>query len=201
MFFIRRLCRYARALWELPMTEATQKEILDRLIVVEDVLTELRSLLRKLVNQEKVVIMNIQDIQSKADSALQQIQSDTDTSNQVLTVVNHQNDVLKALQQQIADLQASGATPEQLQALSDTIDNILATDMANGQVVASAVSAGSGDPSVTVDPNAPPVDPSAPPVVDPNAPPLDPNTAAGPKSIPGTQRRGGDSVPASGNKK
>lgn len=97
---------------------------------------------------ERNILMNLQDIQTKADATLTQVQSDTNVVNSVKTVVDHQNSVLTDLQSQIRDLQSQN-DPQALQKLSDTIDAIMQTDMANSQVVSSAVAAGT--PS---DPNA-----------------------------------------------
>jgi len=57
----------------------------------------------------------------------------------VATVVNNQNATIADLKAQLA---AAGTDPAKLQALSDTLDNILATDTANAQKVADAVTAG-----------------------------------------------------------
>lgn len=95
----------------------------------------------RIERKEDRIIMNVQDIQAKADQTLAKVQADTDVVNSVKAVVLHQNDTLAALQQQIKDLQAAN-DPAALQKLSDTIDTILATDTANSQTVADAVVAG-----------------------------------------------------------
>lgn len=95
----------------------------------------------RIERKEDILKMKIEDIQAKADETLAKVTADADVSNAVKTVVLHQNDTLTALQAQIAELLASN-DPAALQKLSDTIDAIKATETANAQVVADAVTAG-----------------------------------------------------------
>jgi len=83
------------------------------------------------------------DIQAKAANLLSSLQAETNIVNAVKMVVNHQNDTISGLKQQIADLiAAGGADTAALQTLSDTLDQIQAQDVANATVVANAIAAG-----------------------------------------------------------
>jgi hypothetical protein len=92
-----------------------------------------------LSNQEKSIMPSLDELQAKATATLAKVTSDTDIDNAVATVVNNQNATIADLKAQLA---AAGTDPAKLQALSDTLDNILATDTANAQKVADAVTAG-----------------------------------------------------------
>ncbi len=98
-------------------------------------------------NQESAIMTTITDLQTKAAATLAQVQADTSVANGVKTVVDNMNANLAALQAQNAALQAAGtADPAALQSLSDTIDAITSTDMANSAIVAAAVTAGTPAP-------------------------------------------------------
>ena len=90
-------------------------------------------------NQETLIMPTLDELQAKATATLAKVTSDTDIDNAVATVVNNQNATIADLRAQLA---AAGQDPAKLQALSDTMDNILATDTANAQKVADAVTAG-----------------------------------------------------------
>jgi len=90
-------------------------------------------------NQESNIMPSLDELQAKATATLAKVTSDTDIDNAVATVVNNQNATIADLKAQLA---AAGTDPAKLQALSDTLDNILATDTANAQKVADAVTAG-----------------------------------------------------------
>jgi septal ring factor EnvC (AmiA/AmiB activator) len=85
------------------------------------------------------IMPSLDELQAKATATLAKVTSDTDIDNAVATVVNNQNATIADLKAQLA---AAGTDPAKLQALSDTLDNILATDTANAQKVADAVTAG-----------------------------------------------------------
>jgi hypothetical protein len=93
---------------------------------------------RLLENMENIM-PSLDELQAKATATLAKVTSDTDIDNAVATVVNNQNATIADLRAQLA---AAGQDPAKLQALSDTMDNILATDTANAQKVADAVTAG-----------------------------------------------------------
>ena len=84
----------------------------------------------------------LDDLKAKADATLAQVTSDTDIDNAVAKVVNDQVATIKDLQAQLAAAIAAGNDPTKLQALSDTMDAILAADTSNAQKVADAVTAG-----------------------------------------------------------
>lgn len=82
--------------------------------------------------------MSIEDLQAKADATLAQVRSDTDIDNAVAKVVNDQRQTIADLQAQLA---AAGTDPAKLQALSDTMDQILQLDTSNAAIVSGAVTA------------------------------------------------------------
>jgi len=84
-------------------------------------------------------MVSIDDLQAKAQATLQQVTSDTNLDNAVATVVNNQNQTISDLKAQLA---AAGTDPTKLQALSDTMDQILALDTSNASIVSGAVTAG-----------------------------------------------------------
>lgn len=89
-------------------------------------------------------MVQVADIQAKADQELAQITAETDVVNAVKQVVDNQNAKLADLQSQIDAFIAAGTPPSQaeLQQLSDTIDAIRTADTANAQIVSDAVAAG-----------------------------------------------------------
>lgn len=107
-------------------------------------LTQILKLLEK-------IMPTLDDLQAKAQATLSKVTSDTDLDNAVATVVNNQNATIADLKAQLA---AAGTDPAKLQALSDTMDQILSTDTANAQLVSAAVTAGT--PAAT-----PPANPAA----------------------------------------
>jgi len=115
--------------------------------------------------KEGILFMKVSDIQAQADETLQKVTADADVGNAVKTVVLHQNELMAALQKQLEDAVAMGATPESLQKLSETITAIRNAETSNAQVVADAVTAGT--------PATPPVD--TPPVETPptDTPPVE----------------------------
>jgi len=93
-----------------------------------------------LLQQIRDLIMpTLDDLKAKADTIIAKITSDTDLDNAVATVVNNQNATIADLKSQLA---AAGTDPVKLQALSDTMDNILKLDTSNAAVVSGAVTAG-----------------------------------------------------------
>jgi ACT domain-containing protein len=107
-------------------------EVLERL----DDLAMKQNLLQELMES---IMPTLDELQAKAAATLAKVTSDTDIDNAVATVVNNQNATIADLRSQLA---AAGQDPVKLQALSDTMDNILAIDTANAQKVADAVTAG-----------------------------------------------------------
>ncbi len=106
------------------------------------VLVQLEALNQKMnliLNKQDKIMPTLDELQAKATATLAKVTSDTDIDNAVAAVVTAQNATIADLKAQLA---AAGTDPAKLQALSDTLDNILATDTANAQKVADAVTAG-----------------------------------------------------------
>lgn len=84
----------------------------------------------------------LDDLQAKAKATLDKVTSDTDIDNAVAKVVNDQVATITDLKAQLAAAIAAGNDPVKLQALSDTMDAILAADTSNAAIVSAAVTAG-----------------------------------------------------------
>lgn len=100
---------------------------------------ELKAQAALILKKMETIMTTLDDLQAKATATLTKVTSDTDLDNAIATVVNNQNATIADLKAQLA---AAGTDPVKLQALSDTLDNILATDTANAQKVADAITAG-----------------------------------------------------------
>jgi hypothetical protein len=105
---------------------------------IADVITRLGRVERK----ENNLMTSVADIQAKADTTLANITAETDQVRAVKLVVEHSNELIASLKQQLADAIAAGVDPAAVQKLSDTIDAIQASQMSNAQVVADAVAEG-----------------------------------------------------------
>lgn len=99
----------------------------------------LHQVLTKLTHMETTIMPTLDELQAKAAATLAQITADTNLDNAVATVVTNQNATIADLKAQLA---AAGTDPAKLQALSDTMDQILATDTSNAAIVSAAVTAG-----------------------------------------------------------
>ena len=120
--------------------------------------TRLEKLVASIVNEERLIMVTLADIQAKADAELAQITAETDVVNAVKQVVDNQVAKLNDLQAQVAALLAQGTVnPADLQKLSDTIDAIKAADTSNAAIVSAAVAAGT-----PVAPTPAPAAPAAP---------------------------------------
>src|SRR5882672_10983580 len=106
-------------------------EVLDRL----EALTQNMNLV--LSNTESIM-PTLQELQDKADATLASITAETDIDNAVAKVVNDQRQTIVDLKAQLA---AAGTDPAKLQALSDTLDNILTLNTSNTKIVSDAVTA------------------------------------------------------------
>lgn len=105
-------------------------------------LEEVFNRLGRVEKKENTIMTNVSDVKAKADALLATVTAETDVVTAVKAVVDHSNEQIATLKQQLADAIAAGTDPAALQALSDTIDAIQAAETANGQVVAGAVAAG-----------------------------------------------------------
>ena len=107
-------------------------EVLERL---EDILSKQNLILS---NQESNIMPSLDELQAKADATLANVTAETDLDNAIAKIVTDQNNTIIDLKAQLA---AAGTDPVKLQALSDTLDNILATNTSNTKIVADAVTA------------------------------------------------------------
>jgi 2-hydroxychromene-2-carboxylate isomerase len=105
-------------------------------------LAAINAKVERVIKKEDRLMTKVSDIQDKANAALAAINAETEIDQAVLALVNHQNDQITALKQQLADAIAAGVDPAAVQALSDTIDAIQAAQTSNAAVVAAAVTAG-----------------------------------------------------------
>lgn len=108
------------------------------------------------IRQEREIMTSIQELKAKANETLTQVQAETDVLSSVEALVKGQNEQLASLQKQVEDLISNGGTSsEDLQALSDTIDQIRTTNEANTARLAAAIvkdtPAEGTDPSVPTD--------------------------------------------------
>lgn len=92
---------------------------------------------RTLQNEGRIA-MNIDDLLAKSSSVMDQTKKNGDLEQAIIGIVNHNNDVIKDLQKQLAD---AGTDPTKLQQLGDALDAILNSETANGTAVAQAVTA------------------------------------------------------------
>lgn len=98
--------------------------------------------LGRIERKENTIMTSVADVKAKADALLGKVTAETDVVNAVKLVVEHSNDMIATLKQQLADAIAAGADPAQLQALSDTLDAIQAAQSSNADTVAAAVAEG-----------------------------------------------------------
>lgn len=91
-----------------------------------------------LENQEKMIMPTLDELQQKAQATLDAVTAETDLNNAIAKIVNDQRATIVDLK---AQLEAAGTDAAKLQALSDTMDAILAADTANDKIVADAITA------------------------------------------------------------
>jgi len=103
-----------------------------------EVLARLDLVLDKLDLMESNIMPSLDELQAKADATLASVTAETDLDNAIAKIVTDQNNTIIDLKAQLA---AAGTDPVKLQALSDTLDNILATNTSNTKIVADAVTA------------------------------------------------------------
>jgi hypothetical protein len=87
-------------------------------------------------NQETVIMPSLDELQAKADATLASVTAETDIDNAIAKIVTDQNNTIIDLRAQLA---AAGTDPVKLQALSDTLDNILSLNTSNAKIVADSV--------------------------------------------------------------
>lgn len=103
---------------------------------------EVLALLRKLVGLETSIMATVADLKTQADKTLAAVTKETDIDNAIVLLVQGNTAQITALKQQVADLIASGADPTVLQPILDSLVTAESTSLANGQLVADAVTAG-----------------------------------------------------------
>lgn len=115
---------------------------------IEKSLAQLVQAMARTLQTEGRILMTVDDLLAKSSQVLDQTKKNTDLDNSIITIVNHNNDVIKDLQKQLAD---AGNDPTKLQQLSDQLDAILNSETANGAAVAAAVTANTPvDPAPTL---------------------------------------------------
>lgn len=92
---------------------------------------------RTLQNEGRIQ-MTVDDLLAKSQAVLDQTKKNGDLETSIIGIVNHNNDVIKDLQKQLAD---AGTDPTKLQQLSDQLDAILNSETSNATAVAAAVTA------------------------------------------------------------
>ena len=102
---------------------------------LDDILDKLGLVLS---NQESMIMPSLDELQAKADATLASVTAETDIDNAIAKIVTDQNNTIVDLRAQLA---AAGTDPVKLQALSDTLDNILALNTSNAKIVADSVTA------------------------------------------------------------
>jgi hypothetical protein len=103
-----------------------------------EVVALLNDVLSRLNLMESNIMPSLDELQAKADSTLANVTAETDLDNAIAKIVTDQNNTIIDLKAQLA---AAGTDPVKLQALSDTLDNILSTNTSNTKIVADAVTA------------------------------------------------------------
>ena len=103
-----------------------------------EVVALLNDVLNRLDLMESNIMPSLDELQAKADSTLANVTAETDLDNAIAKIVTDQNNTIIDLKAQLA---AAGTDPAKLQALADTLDNILATNTSNTKIVADAVTA------------------------------------------------------------
>jgi len=111
-------------------------------IAILDTLEDINSKLGRMERKEDRIMTSVADVQAKANTTLAAVTAEADVVNAVKLVVDHNNDLIATLKQQLADAIAAGADPAALQTLSDTLDAIQAAETSNAAGVAEAVAAG-----------------------------------------------------------
>lgn len=100
---------------------------------------QLREMVSQILdNQEKMIMPTLDELQAKANATLAAVTAETDLNNAIAKVVNDQRATITDLKAQLA---AAGTDAEKLQALSDTMDAIRASDTANDKIVTDAITA------------------------------------------------------------
>ena len=102
---------------------------------LDDILDKLGLVLS---NQESMIMPSLDELQAKADATLASVTAETDIDNAIAKIVTDQNNTIVDLRAQLA---AAGTDPVKLQALSDTLDNILALNTSSAKIVADSVTA------------------------------------------------------------
>ena len=103
-----------------------------------EVVALLNDVLNRLDLMESTIMPSLDELQAKADSTLANVTAETDLDNAIAKIVTDQNNTIIDLKAQLA---TAGTDPVKLQALSDTLDNILSTNTSNTKIVSDAVTA------------------------------------------------------------
>lgn len=98
----------------------------------------LREMVSQILTNQETMMPSLDELQAKADATLASVTQETDLDNAIAKIVTDQNNTIIDLKAQLA---AAGTDPAKLQALADTLDNILATNTSNTKIVSDAVTA------------------------------------------------------------
>ena len=101
--------------------------------------TTLRELVSQVLeNQEKMIMPTLDELNAKADTLIADVTAETDINNAIAMVVSDQRATIIDLK---AQLEAAGTDPAKLQALSDKLDALAASDKANDKIISDAITA------------------------------------------------------------
>ena len=89
---------------------------------------------------ENEIMPTLAELQQKANDTLAQVTAETDLDNAIAGVINDKNAQIADLKAQL-DAAIAANDPAALQAVSDTMDNILKTSTSNAKIVSDAVQA------------------------------------------------------------
>lgn len=85
------------------------------------------------------IMTTLSELKVKADAVLAQVQQDTNINTAIAKVVDDYRSTISSLKQQLDEARANQNDPDALQQLSDTMDAVLKTDVANSKIVADKV--------------------------------------------------------------
>jgi len=106
--------------------------------VLEKILAQLTAL----QGTEKSLMATVQDIKAQADKALAAIKDESDKDDAIILLSKSNTALITTLKQQLQDAINAGGTPDQLQAVLDTMKAAETSSLANSQKVLDAVNAG-----------------------------------------------------------
>jgi hypothetical protein len=91
------------------LIESPSEEVPAWAIILLENVEEINRRLGRLETKERMIMTSVADIQAKANATLDQVKAETDVVNAVKLVVDHSNEMIATLKQQLADAIAAGA--------------------------------------------------------------------------------------------